>query len=182
MSDSDSKKFTDVARLRTPERLERLEVERVLALCLENKAVHTVLDIGTGSGVFAEAFAGRGLEVAGIDENDEMLAAARSFVPQASFEQASAEELPFKDGQFDLVFLGMVFHEVDDRLKTLKEARRAGKSRIAMLEWRYREEEVGPPLAHRLKPEEIKALAEQTGFSQVEEFPLSQLVLYRLDF
>jgi methylase of polypeptide subunit release factors len=45
----------DPARLRSPERLEQLEVERVVELSLEGITAGSVLDVGTGTGVFAEA-------------------------------------------------------------------------------------------------------------------------------
>jgi ribosomal protein L11 methylase PrmA len=51
----------DIDRLRTPERVERLDVERVVDLCLEKVKVHSVLDVGTGSALFAESFSKRGL-------------------------------------------------------------------------------------------------------------------------
>lgn len=108
MSQNESKKFTDIERLRLPERLERLEVARVVDLSLVEGKIQKVLDVGTGSGVFAEAFVARGLTVAGIDENPRMLEAAKSFVPQADLRQASAEALPFPDGEFDLAFIGLV--------------------------------------------------------------------------
>lgn len=176
----EDKKFKDVERLRQPERLEWLEVERVVNLCLAGLAPPQVLDIGTGSGVFAEAFAGRGLDVAGIDENLLMLEVARQHVPQADFRQASAEKLPFADKTFDLAFLGMVLHEVDDPALTLMEARRVSRGLVAALEWVYRVEEIGPPLAHRLKAETVYKLAENAGFARVETFELKQLVLYLL--
>ncbi len=178
---SESKKFSEVARLRTPERLERLEVARVVELCLAGGTFESMLDVGTGSGVFAEAFAGKGLVVTGIDENPAMLEEAGRFLPQADLRQASAEALPFPDGAFDLVFLGVVLHEVDNPLKALEEARRVSRKRVAVLEWAYREEEMGPPLAHRLKPADLTRLAQTAGLDKIEVLALTKLVLYRMD-
>ena len=77
------------------DRVARLEVERVVKLALENlTGVRTVLDIGTGSGLFAEAFASRGLQVFGVDANPEMLPEAQKFVPAGTFREAAAEKLP----------------------------------------------------------------------------------------
>ena len=50
--------------LHSPERLALLEIERVVSLCLEEFPAASVLDVGTGSGLFAKGFAARGLEVA----------------------------------------------------------------------------------------------------------------------
>ena len=79
----------EIERLRTPQRVALLEVDRVVRLCLEGLVtVHSALDIGTGSGIFAEAFAAKGLQVAGIDLRDDMLEAARGYVPSGEFKQA----------------------------------------------------------------------------------------------
>ena len=75
----------DLARLRAPERVARLEVARVVDLCLEGADVKAVLDVGTGTGLFAEAFVQRGLTVAGVDTNPAMIEAVREYVPGAAF-------------------------------------------------------------------------------------------------
>ena len=46
----------EVERLRAPERIQRIEVDRVVNLCLEGVRADSVLDVGTGSAIFAEAF------------------------------------------------------------------------------------------------------------------------------
>jgi ubiquinone/menaquinone biosynthesis C-methylase UbiE len=167
-------------RLRSPERLALLELPRVVALCVEGISPRSVLDVGTGTGLFAEAFAALGMEATGLDVNAELLALARLQVPSASFFEARAEALPFADSSMDLVFFGLVLHEADAPLAALKEARRVARSRVAVLEWACREEPQGPPLAHRLRPEAIAELAAQEGFSRVESLELRSLVLYRL--
>ena len=45
-----------IEKLRFPDRLERLEVDRVARLCLNDGKVSTLLDVGTGSALFAETF------------------------------------------------------------------------------------------------------------------------------
>jgi ubiquinone/menaquinone biosynthesis C-methylase UbiE len=167
-------------RLRTPERLALLEVPRVAALSREGLTVESALDVGTGTGIFAEAFAAGGLVVTGIDVNVDLLAVAHEHVPTAHFKEAPAERLPFADRSFDLVFLGHVLHETDDALAALTEARRVTRRRVAILEWPYREEPKGPPLAHRLKPEMVADLAIRAGFQDVETIHLEHMDFYRL--
>ncbi len=169
------------ARLRDPQRVARLEVERVVELSLDGIQAAKVLDVGTGSGIFAEAFAARGLEVAGIDSNSEMVEAARQYVPAGDFRPATAEAIPHPDGAFDLVFFGLVLHETDDAAQALREARRVARQRVVVLEWPYRDEPVGPPLAHRFKPERVLELAEQAGFKRSQVLPLAHLVLFKFE-
>ena len=169
-----------VERLRSSERIARLEVERTVALSLEGLATHSVLDVGTGSGLFAEAFQRQGLAVSGVDVNSDMVRVASHLVPGAEFKVSPAEALPFRPGSFDLVFMGLVFHETDNALQALREARRVARQRVVILEWPYLEEEFGPPLEHRLRPAQVADLASQAGFEKVETFNLDHVVLYRL--
>jgi ubiquinone/menaquinone biosynthesis C-methylase UbiE len=170
----------EIERLRSQERLERMEVDRVVHLCLEKGVVSSLLDVGTGSGIFAEMFARKGISVAGVDINPEMIQAAVRLLPEGKFLVAPAEDLPFADRSFDATFFGVVFHEVEDYTKALSEAFRVSKDRTFILEWQYRTEEFGPPLEHRLKEEFVRELAETVGYRTVEAIPLSTLLLFRL--
>lgn len=167
-------------RLRAPDRVALLEVPRVVGRCTEGLSIASVLDVGTGTGIFAEAFAAAAKRVEGIDPNTELLARARTLVPGVTFIEGTAESLPFADASFDLVFLGHVLHETDHPGDALSEARRVARLRVAVLEWPYRSEERGPPLAHRLEPAAITALAKAAGFRKIERLTLSHMELYRL--
>jgi ubiquinone/menaquinone biosynthesis C-methylase UbiE len=171
----------DVSRLRAPERVERLEVERVVDLCLEKGQFENVLDVGTGSGLFAEAFVKRGLKVSGVDVNPEMLTAARQYVPNGDFREGIVEMLPFPEGSFDLAFLGVVLHESDETLKVLKEAARVARKLVCILEWPYREQSFGPPLSDRLNPEDLAGLFQKAGFRKWGMTDLTNTVLYWLE-
>jgi ubiquinone/menaquinone biosynthesis C-methylase UbiE len=176
------KRFSgDIERLRSAERVERLELQRVIRLCLEGTSFHSLLDVGTGSGLFAEGFAQHGLRVSGVDANPAMLPVARSFVPAGSFVQATQEALPFASTSFDLSFLGVVLHEADDPLTALQEALRVSLWRVCLLEWPYKPGSFGPPLEHRLSPGRLEQLFRQVGFAWWQRDELSQTVLYRLD-
>ncbi len=168
-----------VDRLRSQDRIERLEVERVVNLCLKEN-IKSVLDIGTGSALFAEAFFKKGIKTAGIDTNPKMIEAAKQYVNDGEFLLAPAEKIPFNDNDFDMTFFGVVFHEVDDYLKAFKEAYRVSVKGTVLLEWDYKQEDYGPPVEHRLKPEFIKKLSEEAGYREFKVVRLNSLVLYKL--
>ncbi len=167
--------------LRSPERRALMEVPRVLDLSLAGITAATALDVGTGTGLFAEEFAARGLSAVGIDANPEMVQRASTLAPALRFLEGTAEKLPFPDRSFDLVFLGQVLHEAEPPLAALTEAYRVARARVAVLEWPYREEEQGPPFAHRLEPKAIIALARRAGFRSVQRHTLTRMELFLLD-
>ena len=170
-----------INKLRSPERIKLIEVERVVESSLENIEAESVLDVGTGSGLFAEAFEKKGLNVAGIDISEEMIQAVKDFVEKGEFLTAPAEKIPYPDKSFDLVFLGHILHEADDMVKTLEEAKRVARQRIAILEWPYIKEETGPPLYHRLSKEKIFELAEQAGLKKIDSLQLKHMILFRIN-
>ena len=134
-----------------------------------------------GTGVFAEAFAWHG--TGGHGNRSQPRTARRRTAPRAGrrvSSRATAEKLPFEDHSFDLVMMGHVLHETDDRAAALSEARRVARQRVAILEWPYLEEDQGPPLAHRLQESEILSLARDAGFARIEKMVLTHMHLYRL--
>jgi ubiquinone/menaquinone biosynthesis C-methylase UbiE len=171
-----------IEKLRDPDRVARMEVKKVVSLSLEGSGeMKSVLDIGTGSGLFAEAFDKKRLFVTGIDANPEMLPVATHFVPTGLFKEGTAEAIPFGDREFDLVFMGLVLHETDDMKLAFSEAYRVSKKRLVVLEWPYLKQEFGPGFNERIPSETIKELATQVGFKEAVEHRLKYLVLYCFD-
>jgi SAM-dependent methyltransferase len=85
-----------------------------------------VLDIATGPGYIAEAFAGAAREVVGVDLTDAMLAIAKERtrergVSNVSFRAADAENLPFENGAFDVVVCRLALHHLLKPLLVLRE-------------------------------------------------------------
>jgi ubiquinone/menaquinone biosynthesis C-methylase UbiE len=172
----------EIERLRDPERVAKLEVKLVVDLSLEGLKHHTdILDVGTGSGLFAEEFACRGLNVTGLDANPEMLAFARQFVPSGTFQEGAAEALPFPDGSFDLIFMGLLLHETDDPAAAIAEAYRVPRQRLAVLEWPDEDQEFGPPRVDRLAATKIMTFASEAGFPVVRSIRLMNLSLFLMD-
>ena len=141
---------------RKEERLRRFPPGEIARKALEGLKAKSVLDIGTGTGVLAEAFATLGLFVVGLDPRADRLEVARAKVKGARFVEGRAEALPFPDGSFDLAFFGLALHHLDP-VPALREASRVAR-RVAVLEWPYREEEVGPPLGRRFYLEALEGL------------------------
>jgi ubiquinone/menaquinone biosynthesis C-methylase UbiE len=169
----------EIEKLREPARVARMEVDRVVALALgDAEEIQSVLDVGTGTGLFAQAFAKKRIQVAGLDANPEMLPVAAGYVPSGVFKTGIAEALPYGDGEFDLVFMGLVLHETDDRLKAFQEAYRVTAKRLAILEWPYIKQEFGPGFNERIPAEQIAELAQQAGFTPPVEHRLKYLTLY----
>jgi len=169
-----------VDRLRSADRVARLEVGRVVDNCLAEGNISSVLDVGTGSGLFAEEFGKRGLKVSAIDSNPEMVAAVKEILPGVNVSEASAENIPFENNSFDTVFMGLVLHEVNDYRKSLAELYRVAVKEVSVLEWEYKVQDFGHPLEHRLKEEFIRETAKEAGFKKVEVIKLTSLLLYKL--
>ena len=88
-----------------------------------------VLDIATGPGYIAEAFAGAAREVVGVDLTDAMLAIAKERTNQrgisnVSFRAADAQNLPFENGEFDVVVCRLALHHLQKPLQVLREMAR----------------------------------------------------------
>src|SRR5258708_15324422 len=78
-----------------------------------------ILDVGCGTGRLLGLAEGRfpRAKLVGVDAAIEMVRQAQSSNPGGAirFQQAMAEELPFPDGSFDLVFSTMTFHHWSDQ-------------------------------------------------------------------
>ena len=85
-----------------------------------------VLDIATGPGYIAEAFAGAAREVVGVDLTDAMLAIAKERTRErglanVSFRAADAESLPFENEMFDVVVCRLALHHLQRPLIVLRD-------------------------------------------------------------
>ena len=92
-----------------------------------------VLDIATGGGHTALAFAPRVCEVIATDLTSPMLAAAATFVhargaTNVTFELADAEALPFADASFDVVTVRIAPHHFPQPARFVQEAARVLRS------------------------------------------------------
>lgn len=75
----------------------------------------SVLDLCCGSGQATRYLVTRSRQVTGLDASPRSLDRARRLVPTVTYVQAMAEQMPFADGQFDLVHTSMALHEMQPR-------------------------------------------------------------------
>jgi ubiquinone/menaquinone biosynthesis C-methylase UbiE len=166
-----------IRKLRACDRIAQLEVQRVVSLCLKSCGFERLLDVGAGSGLFAETFAAAEVSVVGLDPDSDMIDAARYYTAGIDYCVGTAEALPFADDSFEALFMGMVLHETTDPLSALREARRVTQRDLAILEWPF--PGTGKPLpARRFTEQQIDSMSRTAGFARVSIHRLNQVVLY----
>ncbi len=144
---------------------------RELADRLHIKKDSRVLEVGPGSGYFSVEIARRiprgHLEL--FDLQSEMLEKARLKIERAGlnnvgFTRGDAVNLPFKEGEFDIVFLVAVLGEVSDRVLCLRSIYRVLRpSGLLSIT-----EQPGDP--DFLPLSVVRSLAEEQGFEFIESY------------
>lgn len=137
-NDQDSKKlskerFTKFADgyVSSPTHAKGDDLNRLVELAQPQKDWN-VLDVATGGGHTALKFAPHVGQVTASDLTPRMLEKAQAFIEEQgvaniSFKQADAENLPFEDGEFDLVTCRIAPHHFPDCAKFVREAARVLK-------------------------------------------------------
>jgi SAM-dependent methyltransferase len=84
----------------------------------------SILDIGCGPGLFMKELAARFPDavLCGLDEKQEMLNEAEKRVPGAELIRGLADESFIKNHKkkYDIIYLGLVFHELDNQINFLE--------------------------------------------------------------
>ena len=148
------------------------------------------LDAGCGAGLALQMAASRGAIVSGLDASENLLAIARTRVPQADLRQGELEALPYPDHTFDLVTGFNSFQFAASPTQALAEAKRVAKpgAPVVIMTWGNPE---GMPatvlvtcLKHLMPPHppgtpgpfalsdetKLRAFAAQAGLEPVEVF------------
>lgn len=98
----------------------------------------TVLDVATGAGYQAGAFAAGGHRAVGIDYvlDRVKVATARHSNARLSWAVADASRLPVREGAFDIVSISLALHDMPVAVirEALKESRRVARRRVVMVE------------------------------------------------
>ena len=100
----------------------RLELVRRF-VALEDRAI---LDVGCGLGMYVQAFRRFSQDVHGVDIDREKITEASQNLP--NLRVAPAEQLPYADGRFDLVFSHEVIEHVSDDRQAIADAVRVLKT------------------------------------------------------
>ena len=148
--------------------------EVIAALKLAPEAV--VADIGSGTGYFAVRLA-RALprgKVYGADVESDMVRflnarAAREGLSNLT-SHGAGDEGPNLPGQVDLALVVDTYHHIPRRsryFERLKSALRPG-ARVAIIDFRL-DSPTGPPVKHRIPPEQVKAEMERAGYRLAEQ-------------
>lgn len=82
---------------------DRMEKKAISRFLPQNVQGMKLLEIGCGTGHWSRFFSENGFEVSGIDISEHMIERAQSKgVPNAMFQIADGQSLPFRDGSFDV--------------------------------------------------------------------------------
>ena len=97
-----------------------------IAAYVEPPSVHTILDLGCGTGRFSEALAAHfDAQVFAVDPSKKMLEQARSKqVERVSYVLGSGESIPLDTNSVDLIYMSMIFHHFRDPRLAVRECRR----------------------------------------------------------
>ena len=95
------------------------------------KAGMKILDLAAGTGSSSEPLAAAGADVIPADFSEGMLAAGRKARPHLAFTKADALNLPFKDGEFDLVTISFGLRNTQNTQLALAEMLRVTNPWVA---------------------------------------------------
>jgi SAM-dependent methyltransferase len=169
----------------------------ILVELAKARAGERVLDVACGTGIVARTAAkhvGPTGTVVGVDLNPGMLTVARSVAGSRSggslqWQEANANELPFPDDSFDIVYCQLGLQFFADRAAALREMHRvlSAEGRLAVMVWRGIDESpgfavlaeslerhIGQPLAAIMRApfglsdaDELATLVRAAGFQDV---------------
>lgn len=98
--------------------------------------LHTILDLGCGTGRFSESLAAHfDADVIGIDPSKKMLDQARKKLRdgRVRYEPGYGEAIPLPHDSVDLIFTSMTFHHFNDPVLVAKECRRVLRNGSAVV-------------------------------------------------
>jgi len=139
-----------------------------------------VVDIGAGTGFFAKEFIQKMKhgKIYALDISDTMIDHMKKrlsiYKDRIVIQKTEESKISLADDSVDVVYMILLYHELDNRLQSLKEAsrilRKGGK--IAIIDWKKEELEHGPPVSVKVEKAEIEDDLKVSGFSEISSYPL----------
>ncbi len=136
-------------------------------------------DVGAGTGFFslpASKRVGPSGRIYALDVEDAMLEDLRAKVRDQALSnirilRSQEDRIPLPNMSVDVAFLACVLHELDGP-GTLRECRRILKSggQLAVVDWKKIDQDIGPPIEHRLSEGEARAFLLRGGFTPTRTF------------
>ncbi len=177
----------NAAKLENPDRLVELPPANLIRL-LELSGSETVVDFGTGTGMYALPIADalpNGVLVA-VDEQQELLdmvrakLAARTPAGRVELVVATGGHVPLADGAANRLFMINVLHHIHDDPAALQEVRRLLTSggRLVVVDFAQMDRPVGPPNDHVLSLEEARAVVAGMGVRELAVYKPGEVGRY----
>jgi ubiquinone/menaquinone biosynthesis C-methylase UbiE len=170
-----------MAKLDSPERQARQPARPLIDL-LAGYQPKRVLEVGVGTGYIAIPFSMEFPDavVVGIDVESQMLdvfteRAASLGLSNVRVASTVPGRIPFLDDSVDATLMVNLYHELDDRPKTLLEAHRVLNpgGRLIICDWDpERTTDAGPPREHCVPAEVAKRELEGAGFDGIAQYSL----------
>jgi len=136
-------------------------------------------DIGCGPGFFTLPLAKKVKKVYAVDIKEEMLNICRNraienSIKNIEFVQSSGEEFNLSANSVSNVLMVNVLHEFNNTKQAINEINKILETNgmVYIIDWKVIETEFGPPLAHRIPPEEVIKNFEGNGFKFIKNFEL----------
>lgn len=171
-------------KLDNPKRREILPPEETL-MKLGLNSDDIVADIGCGIGYFtfpAANIVNKNNEVYALDISNEMLDDIKNKMNENNIRNITCikteeYDLKLEDEAVTFAIMVNVLHEIEDKIKMLKEIKRILKSsgKIAIIDFEKKETEEGPPVGHRIAKEELLDLYKICGFEVINEMSFSNI-------
>jgi len=166
-----------IARLRSPERLEYFDPEKIWNE-LTPAPDSTILDIGTGVGFIALPLARQfpGAKVYGCDIQEGMIELLREDASARGLGNVEGivmtpDTVDLPDGVADIIVIAQLHHELDAPEPLLAECRRLLRpgGTVAIVDWKDEENGKSPAAGRRVPVATMRAQLESAGFSALEE-------------
>ena len=162
-------------KLNNPDRLKQLPPEFIIEKAgLKN--LKTMVDVGAGTGFFSIQFAEKFKDstIHACDISDVMISWMKENVSPKYDSVIPAKmndnEIPLNDNVGDFVLMINLHHELDNPVKMLTDCKRVLKKggKIAIVDWKKEEMEMGPPYEIRCEANSIKEHLVKSGFNHVQ--------------